>query len=76
MFEKQFGICSNNNDSRDYLTQEILDQLAGRLGIRWNVCKPWYGLSWALRPLKARLTRRREPSKFYLWWFKVEESLS
>jgi ubiquinone/menaquinone biosynthesis C-methylase UbiE len=72
MFERQFGICSASNDSRDYLTEGTLNELAEQLEVRWNLCKPWYGLSWALRPLRARLLRR-EPSKFYLWWFKVEK---
>jgi ubiquinone/menaquinone biosynthesis C-methylase UbiE len=73
MFERQFGVRSDSNHSREYLTQRILNELAERLAIQWNVCKPWYGLRWALRPLRARLLRRREPSKFYLWWFKVEK---
>jgi SAM-dependent methyltransferase len=73
MFERQFGVGSDSSLSREYLTQGILNQLAERLAIQWNVCKPWYGLRWALRPLRARLLRRREPSKFYLLWFKVEK---
>jgi SAM-dependent methyltransferase len=73
MFERQFGVRSDSNHSREYLTQGILNELAERLAIQWNVCKPWYGLRWVLRPLRARLLRRREPSKFYLWWFKVEK---
>jgi SAM-dependent methyltransferase len=72
MFEKQFGIRSDSHHSRDYLTQGTLNELAERLAIQWNVGKPWYGLQWALRPVKARLLRRREPSKFYLLWFKAE----
>jgi SAM-dependent methyltransferase len=72
MFERQFGVRSDINHSREYLTQRTLDELAERLAIQWNVGKPWYGLGWALRPAKARLLRRREPSKFYLLWFKAE----
>jgi SAM-dependent methyltransferase len=72
-FERQFGVSSDSSESRDYLTQSVLNELAESLAIQWDVCKPWYGLSWALRPLKARLLHRREPSKFYLWWFKVEK---
>jgi SAM-dependent methyltransferase len=72
LFERQFGVRSDDHDSRDYLTQGILNQLAHRLAIQWNVGKPWYGLRWALRPVKARLLRRREPSKFYLWWSKAQ----
>lgn len=69
MFEEQFGVHSEGSHSREYLTLATLNELAGRLGIQWRVCKPWYGLKWALRPVKARLLRRREPSKFYLLWF-------
>jgi SAM-dependent methyltransferase len=72
-FERQFGVRSDSSHSREYLTQGILNQLAERLGIRWNMSKPWYGIAWALRPARARLLRRREPSKFYLWWFKVDQ---
>jgi SAM-dependent methyltransferase len=72
-FERQFGVRSDSNHSREYMTPGILNLLAERMAIQWNVCKPWYGLGWALRPLKARLLRRREPSKFYLWWFTIEK---
>jgi ubiquinone/menaquinone biosynthesis C-methylase UbiE len=71
-FEQQFGIRSDATQSCEYLTPATLDELAKRLGIRWNVSKPWYGLQWALRPVKSMLQRRREPSKFYLFWFKKE----
>jgi SAM-dependent methyltransferase len=71
IFERQFGVRSDNIQSREYLTPKILDQLSERLGIQWNVSKPWYGLRWAMRPLRARILRRREPSRFYLFWFKV-----
>jgi hypothetical protein len=73
VFEQQFGVRSDNIHSREYLTPKILDQLSDRLGIKWNVSKPWYGLRWAMRPLRALILRRREPSKFYLFWFKWDE---
>ena len=69
LFEEQFGVRSDPTQSGEYLTQATLDKLASHLRIQWKVGKPWYGLQWALRPLKARLLRRREPSKFYLFWF-------
>jgi len=72
-FEQQFGVHSDGSHSREYLTQRILDELAERLAIQWNVCRPWYGVRWALRPLSARLLGRREPSKFYLWWFEADK---
>ena len=51
---------------------EILSDLARRLSLRWNIAKPWYGFSWAMRPLKARVLGKREPSKFYLLWARIE----
>lgn len=71
-FDQQFGVHSDAIPSGEYLTPTALDQTAKSLGIQWNVCRPWYGLQWALRPVKARLLRRREPSKFYLFWFKKQ----
>jgi SAM-dependent methyltransferase len=65
-FNRQFGFSSDSIQSREYLTPETLTDLSTTLALRWNVYKPWYGLSWALRPIKASLMRRREPSKFYL----------
>ncbi len=70
-FERQFGVCEDSSHGSEYVTPQILNELAARLMIRWNVGKPWYGIRWALRPAKARLLGRREPSKFYLHWFRV-----
>ena len=52
VFERQFGVRSENIHSREYLTPKVLDQLSDRLDINWNVSKPWYGLRWAMRPLE------------------------
>ena len=70
-FERRFGFRSDSIQSREYLTPEILEELAGKLGLRWTVFKPWYGMNWALRPVKARLLHRREPARFYLLRAKV-----
>lgn len=70
LFERQFGVRSDGIRRGEYLTPATLDELAESLGIQWTMCRPWYGLQWALRPAKARLLGRREPSKFYLFWFK------
>jgi SAM-dependent methyltransferase len=71
-FNRQFGFSSDSIQSREYLTTDTLNRLAAQLALEWSVYKPWYGLSWALRPMKASLLRRREPSKFYLLHAKVE----
>ena len=65
-FHRQFGFSSDSIASREYLTTDTLNYLADHLALKWNVYKPWYGLGWALRPVKANLLRRREPSNFYL----------
>lgn len=70
-FQKQFGFRSDSIPSREYLTLEVLRALAEEFSLRWTVLKPWYGMGWAMRPLRARLLRRREPAKFYLLWAKV-----
>lgn len=67
-FEKQFGFRSDSIPSREYLTREILRELAETFGFEWRIFKPWYGLGWALRPLRAKLFQRREPSKVFILW--------
>ncbi len=71
-FDRQFGFSSDSIQSREYLTTDTLNYLAAHLALKWSVYKPWYGLSWALRPIKASLMRRREPSKFYLLHARTE----
>jgi SAM-dependent methyltransferase len=73
-FEKRYGFRSDSVPSREYLTRPMLDHLAGKFGLRWKILKPWYGVNWALRPLKACVSGKREPSKFYLFWAEVEQS--
>jgi SAM-dependent methyltransferase len=70
-FERQFGFRSDSIPSREYLTPGSLNQLAETFSLHWKILKPWYGLKWALRPWTARLLRRREPSKFHLFWTHV-----
>jgi len=65
-YQQQFGISSDSIESQEYLTPQKLDQLASDLKLIWRIHKPWYGLNWALRPIRARIKRRREPSKFFL----------
>jgi ubiquinone/menaquinone biosynthesis C-methylase UbiE len=66
MFIRKFGVSAGDMQSREYLTPQALGQLAEALHLRWKVHKPWYGVGWMLRPVKAGLLGRRKPSKFYL----------
>jgi ubiquinone/menaquinone biosynthesis C-methylase UbiE len=72
-FQERYGFRSDSIRSREYLTQRALDELAAAFPVRWRVLKPWYGFNWALRPTKAWLLRRREPSKFFVIWAQVQE---
>jgi SAM-dependent methyltransferase len=66
VFERQFGFRSDSIESCEYFTPRVLNDLERELDLRWRIHKPWYGIKWALRPVKAQLMGRREPSKFYL----------
>jgi SAM-dependent methyltransferase len=67
-FVRKFGFPSDSLPSREYLTAGILKDLADSFRLSWHRAKPWYGWQWAVRPIKARLSGRREPSKFYILW--------
>jgi hypothetical protein len=63
-FERAYGFRSEAVPSIEYFDEAMLDALASDLNIEWRRTQPWYGLTWALRPWKARLRARRPPSKF------------
>jgi SAM-dependent methyltransferase len=71
-FERKFGFRSDSVQSCEYLTPKVLEDLAREVGLSWEIHKPWYGVNWALRPLKAHLRRRREPSKFFVFHATIE----
>ena len=73
-FQREYGFPSDSVCSREYLTTDTLDELARVHGIEWKQFEPWYGAAWALRPMKARLLRRREPAKYYVLWARLGES--
>ena len=66
-FLRTYGTSSNALRSQEFLTDERLRDLESELAIRWNVHTPHYGFKWAMRPLKAKLFRRREPSRFRIY---------
>ena len=51
----------------EYLTAERLEEASRGLGLRWRHHRVAYPLGYELRPLIARLRRRRPPSRFDLW---------
>jgi SAM-dependent methyltransferase len=67
-FAQQYGFRSDSIPSREFLTFATLEELSQDLKLAWRFVSPWYGIAWALRPLKARLLRKREPSRFVILW--------
>jgi HemK-related putative methylase len=63
-FQKKYGFASNSIPSENYLTYDRLEELARKLGLRWQRIEPFYGWRWALRPWRARLRGHREPARF------------
>ena len=63
-FERTYGFRSDSILSMEYLDEQMIRDLGKDLNIRWRRHRPWYGLQWHLRPLRAKLARRRPPSRF------------
>jgi SAM-dependent methyltransferase len=66
-FHRSYGTPSDSIASMEFLTDERLSQLEQMLSIKWERHNPYYGPRWTLRPLVARLHRRREPSRFRIY---------
>jgi SAM-dependent methyltransferase len=63
----EHGIGADAIEHENYLTLPRIQTLGAQLGLRWRVIKPFYGWRWALAPWLAKLKRRREPARFYLF---------
>ena len=66
LFEQQHGFRSEALRSIEFLDEPMLDALARELRLTWRIHRPWYGIDWMLRPWKARLQRKRPPSRFWI----------
>ncbi|HLO29869.1 MAG TPA: class I SAM-dependent methyltransferase [Anaerolineales bacterium] len=65
-FKENYGFASDNLQSENYLTYTRLKELGRELNLTWKIITPFYGVRWLVRPLIAKLLRRREPAKFHL----------
>jgi ubiquinone/menaquinone biosynthesis C-methylase UbiE len=65
-FLSQYGTESDHVGSIEYLDHATLAAIEKEVRLRWRIHKPWYGLAWHLRPLKARLNGARPPSHFWI----------
>jgi SAM-dependent methyltransferase len=66
-FSQCYGTASDSIKSLEYLTNERLRILEEQVSVQWTIHSPWYGFKWAMRPLVAKLRRRREPSRFFIY---------
>lgn len=66
-FLRKYGTASDAIEHLEYLTDERLENLAGAFSVRWERHSPRYGFNWAMRPLMAKLRRKREPSQFRIY---------
>ncbi len=65
-FRHLYGFASNALPSRNYLTDQSLQDLAAQVRLSWSSLAPFYGLQWALKPWLARLRGQREPARFMI----------
>jgi SAM-dependent methyltransferase len=67
IFSQRYGTASDTVNSLEYLTDERLRTLEEQLSIQWDIHLPQYGFKWTMRPLIAKLHRKREPSLFRIY---------
>jgi len=65
-FERSYGFRSASVQSIEFLWEGLLRELEKDLRMTWRIHRPWYGWAWHMRPWKARLQRRRPPSRFWI----------
>jgi SAM-dependent methyltransferase len=70
-FFATYGFASDSILSLEYLTPDRLHRLQNAFELQWSCISPFYGFRWALRPLRAKLGRRRPPSQFRIYAARV-----
>jgi SAM-dependent methyltransferase len=70
-FFKTYGFASDSIASLEFLTPARLQRLGDAFNLKWNFIGPFYGIRWALRPLRAKLAGHRPPSQFRIYETRV-----
>jgi SAM-dependent methyltransferase len=70
-FFETYGFASDSIASLEYLTPARLRRLGNALDLEWSYISPFYGIRWALRPLRAKLAGHRPPSHFRIYEARV-----
>jgi len=66
-FSVTYGFASDSISSLEYLTPDRLHRLQNVFELKWSYIRPFYGIRWSLRPLRAKLEGRRPPSQFRIY---------
>ena len=70
-FFATYGFASDSIASLEYLTPTRLQRLGKAFNLGWRSISPFYGIRWALRPLRAKLAGNRPPSQFRIYEARV-----
>lgn len=65
-FVSKYGTESDHIGSIEFLDEAAIHQISREVGIEWRIHKPWYGIAWHSRPLKAWWKGARPPSRFWI----------
>jgi SAM-dependent methyltransferase len=65
-FLARYGTESDHVGSVEYLDVPTIEKLGRELKIDWRVHRPWYGVAWHMRPVKAWVKGARPPSRFWI----------
>lgn len=66
-FKAVYGFPSDSIPSLEFLTPDRIHRLQEKFHLKWRTIKPFYGIQWHLRPLRAMLKGRRPPSQFRIY---------
>ena len=70
-FTEMYGFPSDSISSLEFLTPARLQRLKDNFELSWKTIRPFYGVRWSLRGLRATLEGRRPPSKFRIYVARV-----
>jgi hypothetical protein len=70
-FADTYGFRSDSIPSLEYLTPARLQALRDRFELNWETIRPFYGIRWSIRGIRAKLAGQRTPSKFRIYVARV-----
>jgi SAM-dependent methyltransferase len=70
-FADTYGFRSDSIPSLEYLTPARLRALRDRFELKWETIRPFYGIRWSLRGIRAKLAGQRARSKFRIYVARV-----